>query len=76
MKNIALLLALLALAGCSTVKDWVGSKPEGPQPAKLVEFSQSAKITERWHGSFGDAGGNILQAALTADSVYGVSIVL
>ena len=73
MKIIALLLLLLNMSGCSTVKGWIGSKPEGGQPATLVEFSQTAKITERWHGNFGDAGVNILQAALTDNAVYGVS---
>lgn len=73
MKNIALLLALLALGGCSTIKGWIGSKPEGPQPATLVEFNQTAKFTERWHGNFGDMGANVLQAALTDVAVYGVS---
>jgi len=73
MKNIALLLALLALGGCSTVKGWISSKPEGAQPAKLLEFNPSAKFTERWHANVGDAGSNYLQAALSADAVYGVS---
>ena len=73
MKNIALLLLLIGLSGCSTIKGWVSSKPEGPQPAKLVEFTQTAKFTERWHAGFGDAGANVLQVALADHAVYGVS---
>lgn len=68
-----LLLALLVLGGCSTVKGWLTSKEVGEQPAKLAEFSQTAKFTERWHASFGDQGANPLYAALTSDAVYGVS---
>jgi len=45
----------------------------GPQPAKLVEFKETAKFNQRWHESFGDSGENPLQPALTADAVYGVS---
>ncbi|MFA6921941.1 MAG: outer membrane protein assembly factor BamB [Gallionella sp.] len=73
MKKLSLLLVLLALGGCSTVKGWMGSASTGPQPAKLVEFNQAAQFSERWHGNFGDPGANPLQAALTREAVYGVS---
>ncbi len=73
MKRLSLLLVLLALSGCSTIKGWIGSAPAGPEPAKLVAFNETAKFTERWHASFGDSGANAFQPALTADAVYGVS---
>lgn len=74
MKRLSLLLlVLLTLGGCSTVKGWIGSASTGPQPAKLTEFAETAKFTERWHGNFGEPGPNPLQAALTQDSVYGAS---
>ncbi|MEI7456263.1 MAG: outer membrane protein assembly factor BamB [Nitrosomonadales bacterium] len=75
MKKLSLLI-LLALGGCGTVdtvKGWMG-KAHGPDdPAVLVAFNESARFTERWHASFGDAGQNPLYAAMTSDAVYGVS---
>jgi outer membrane protein assembly factor BamB len=76
MKMPALLLFLAVLSGCSavdTVKGWMGTKHTGVEPAKLLEFNETAKFTERWHGSFGDSGANPLQPALTRDAVYGAS---
>jgi outer membrane protein assembly factor BamB len=70
MNILRLLLVLLVLSGCSTVKGWM---PAGAEPAKLVEFKEDAKFAERWHGNFGDQGANPLQAALTRDAVYGAS---
>ncbi|MDO9054699.1 MAG: outer membrane protein assembly factor BamB [Gallionella sp.] len=75
MKKSGILLALLVLSGCGTmdtVRGWVGS-PTGQEPAKLVEFGETAKFVERWHGDFGDPGANPLQASLTRDAVYGAS---
>ncbi|MDX8378811.1 MAG: outer membrane protein assembly factor BamB [Gallionella sp.] len=74
MKVASLMLVLLLLGGCSTIKGWIGTvTPNAEAPSKLLEFNQSAQFTERWHGSFGDSGTNPLQAALTSDAVYGVS---
>ncbi len=42
-------------------------------PASLVNFTETAKFTERWHANVGDAGANLLQVALTRDAVYAVS---
>lgn len=75
MKKSGILLALLVLSGCGTmdtVRGWVGS-PTGQEPAKLVEFGETAKFVERWHSDFGDPGANPLQASLTRDAVYGAS---
>ena len=67
-----LLVALLALGGCSTVKGWF-AKNEGVEPAKLVEFKEKAKFDMRWHTDLGSSGANLLQPALTNDAIYGVS---
>ena len=75
MKKSGILLALLILSGCGTmdtVRGWIGT-PTGQEPAKLVDFGETAKFTERWHGDFGDPGANPLQASLTRDAVYGAS---
>jgi outer membrane protein assembly factor BamB len=76
IQRVKLLLVLLALSGCGsvdTVKGWMGKSTGGAEPAKLVEFAEAAKFSERWHGNFGDSGANPLQAALTRDAVYGAS---
>lgn len=74
--RLPLLLVLLALSGCGTVdtvKGWMGETGGVAEPAKLVEFRETAKFSERWHENVGDAGANPLQAALTSDAVYGAS---
>ena len=73
MKALSLLLVLLSISGCSTIKGWMGKDATGPQPAKLVAFNATEKFTERWHANVGDSGANPLQPALTDDAVYGVS---
>ncbi|MFA6062325.1 MAG: outer membrane protein assembly factor BamB [Gallionella sp.] len=76
MRKIPLLLVLLAMSGCGSVdmvKGWMGNKPGMVEPTKLVEFSQTARFTERWHADFGESGASPLQASLTRDAVYGAS---
>lgn len=73
---LSLLLALLALGGCAStdesIPDWAGVKGDN-QPAKLVDFAQSAKIDVRWDSNVGSSGANPLLPALTNDAVYGAS---
>ena len=75
--HLLLLIASLALGGCSsaksTVKDWFGSKDDATAPAKLAEFGETAKFEVRWHTDLGDSGASLLQPALTKDAIYGVS---
>ncbi len=52
--------------------DWAGVKGDF-EPAKLVEFRQTAKFEVRWHSNVGDSGANLQQPALTRDAVYGAS---
>jgi outer membrane protein assembly factor BamB len=68
----ALLLALLALGGCSVFDGWFG-KTTTVKPATLTEFNPTAKFEVRWRADLGDSGANPLQPALTADAVYGAS---
>lgn len=68
-----LLLVLLTLGGCSTISDWLDKAKGGVEPAKLVDFAESAKFKVRWHADLGDAGNSMLQPALTSDAVYGAS---
>lgn len=70
--RIAGLLLLVMLAGCSTVSGWFGSGKDktGKEPAKLVEFKQTATFNVRWHQKIGGSGNYILQPAITSDAVY------
>lgn len=67
------LALLLALGGCSTIKGWFESAKGEVEPAKLVEFRESAKFEMRWHVDLGDTGNSLLQPALTESAIYGVS---
>ena len=66
--NARLVVALLmgaALWGCS------GSK--GPEPAKLVDFKPSVKLTVAWKVNVGDAGHYIFTPAVSGDSIFAAS---
>ena len=71
--GLALLFALFALGGCSTVKGWFGSKDSAAEPAKLTGINETAKFEVRWHTDLGDSGASLLQPALTKDAIYGAS---
>ena len=74
MKLTGLLLALLALSGCSSdaPPEWAG-KYGKVEPAKLVKFNETAKFKVRWQKDVGDSGASLLQPALTTDAIYAVS---
>ena len=65
--RLAALLSVVLLAGCSS---WFGSSVKPREPNKLVEFKSTASLEVRWHQDVGDAGGNVLQPAVTNDAVY------
>lgn len=71
-----LLLALLVLGGCAStdesIPDWAGVKGDA-EPAKLVEFSGTARFEVRWQNNVGDLGTDLLQPALTKDAIYSAS---
>lgn len=68
-----LLGTLFALGGCASTDeskpDWAGVKGSA-EPAKLVDFKQTARFEVRWHSDIGDQGPDILQIALTRDAIY------
>ncbi len=75
---LGLLLGLLfALGGCAStdesIPDWAGVKGDA-EPAKLVEFSETARFEVRWHNNVGDLGADLLQPALTKDAIYSASV--
>ncbi len=51
----AVALCMFMLAGCTTVKGWFGGrgKDKALEPAKLVEFTPSANISQLWSVSAG-----------------------
>jgi outer membrane protein assembly factor BamB len=75
---LGLLLGLLfVLGGCAStdesIPDWAGVKGD-VEPAKLVEFSQTAKFEVRWQSTVGNLDTNLLQPALTKDAIYSASV--
>lgn len=75
--GLGLLLGLLfALGGCAStdesIPDWAGVKGDA-EPAKLVEFSQTAKFEVRWQSNVGYQGTDMLLPALTKNAVYSAS---
>ena len=75
--GLGLLLGLLfALGGCAStdesIPDWAGVKGDA-EPAKLVEFRETAKFEVRWHSNIGELGADLLQSALTKDAIYSAS---
>lgn len=75
--GLGLVLGLLfALGGCAStdesIPDWAGVKGDA-EPAKLVEFSQTAKFEVRWQSNVGYQGTDMLLPALTKNAVYSAS---
>src|SRR5665647_473765 len=68
-----LLGTLFALGGCASTDeskpDWAGVKGSA-EPAKLVDYKQTAKFEVRWHSDIGDQGPDLLQTVLTKDAIY------
>lgn len=68
-----LLGTMVALSGCASTgdskPDWAGVN-ESAEPAKLVDFKQTAKFEVRWHSDIGNQGPDLLQTALTVDAIY------
>jgi outer membrane protein assembly factor BamB len=68
-----LLGTLAALGGCASSgdsrPDWAGVR-ESAEPAKLVDFKQTARFEVRWKSDIGEQGPDLLQTALTKDAIY------
>jgi outer membrane protein assembly factor BamB len=73
-----LLLCVVALAGCSTIKGWFGSKKDkGPEPAELTEFAPSATVNKIWSAKAGKGEGllGVRQGPVVADGrVYAAAV--
>ncbi len=73
----ALLVLLAVLTGCASTDEstpeWAGVK-NADEPAKLVEFSDTAIFAVKWQTDVGDSGANLLQPALTDQAAYAVSV--
>lgn len=79
--RIALLAAVVALSGCSTVKNWFNSDKSGAKaarkPAELVEFTPSANVTKLWSAKAGDGDDQLglTQGPVVADGrVYAAAV--
>ncbi|MFD0726921.1 outer membrane protein assembly factor BamB [Lysobacter brunescens] len=78
--RIALLAAVVALSGCTTVKGWFGDKNDDKaarKPAELVEFTPSATVTKLWSAKAGDGNEKLglTQGPVVADGrVYAAAI--
>lgn len=78
--RIALLAAVVALSGCTTVKGWFGDKNDtkaARKPAALVEFTPSATVTKLWSAKAGDGDDKLglTQGPVVADGrVYAAAI--
>lgn len=72
------LLCVFALAGCSTIKGWFGSKKDkGPEPAELTEFAPSVTVSKIWSAKAGKGEGllGVRQAPAIADGrVYAAAV--
>lgn len=78
--RIALLAAVVALSGCTTVKGWFGNKNDAKaarKPAELVDFTPSATVTKLWSAKAGDGDDKLglTQGPVVADGrVYASAI--
>jgi outer membrane protein assembly factor BamB len=78
--RIALLAAVVALSGCTTLKGWFGNKNDAKaarKPAELVEFTPSATVTKLWSAKAGDGNEKLglTQGPVVADGrVYAAAI--
>jgi len=70
------LVLLSVISGCAStdesIPEWAGVKGDG-QPAKLVNFSETAKFKVRWHTSTGEGGANLLQPTIMGDAIFAAS---
>ncbi len=78
--RVALLAAVVALSGCSTVKGWFtidGKNGKAVQPAELTEFVPSATVSRLWtaKAGSGEKGLGLLQSPTIADGrVYAAAV--
>ncbi len=77
---IAIAMLALVLSGCSTVKGWFGNKKSDGkpvEPAELVDFTATAKVSKLWNTSVGKGEDRlgVRQGPVVADGkVYAAAI--
>ncbi len=80
MLRVALLAAVVALSGCSTVKGWFtidGKAGKAAQPSELTEFVPSATVSRLWTAKAGSGESQLglTQAPTIADGrVYAAAV--
>ena len=78
LRASALLMCVIALGGCSTVKGWFGSKKEKPnEPAELTKFAPTVKVDKIWSEKAGKGEGRVgvRQGPVVADGrVYAAAV--
>ncbi|MCW8925919.1 MAG: outer membrane protein assembly factor BamB [Xanthomonadales bacterium] len=70
---IPALAAVLLLNGCSWIKSWGDDEDDPDEPAKLVEFEPTLKVSEVWSTGVGDGldkAGRQLWPAYSAGTLY------
>ncbi len=67
--KIAMVLALVMLAGCSTIKN-IFSKSKRDIPAKLVSFDQTMNVHAKWKTSVGKAGSYVFSPSISDGNLY------
>ena len=74
LRKIGVLLVVMSLAGCGTIKGWFGSDDdESSEPAPLVDFVAEMKIDALWSTGVGQGQGktyNFLTPAIQGDRIY------
>ncbi len=80
-QRVSIVLACaFALAGCSTVKGWFGAgkgDKKAAEPAKLTDFTPTAKVSKLWSAGAGDGEGRLgaRQGPAVADGrVYAAAV--
>lgn len=75
LRMVAVALAALVLAGCSSAPswnplDWFASTPAGAKPAALSPIAGTQSVRVLWSASVGKADAFIFTPTLAGDSVY------
>ncbi|WP_457097758.1 outer membrane protein assembly factor BamB [Lysobacter sp. P5_B9] len=79
LRTSAVLMCVLALGGCSTVKGWFGGKSEAKpnEPAALTDFTPTVTVSKIWSANAGKGEGRVgvRQGPAVADGrVYAAAV--
>jgi len=70
LRLLAVMAAVMLLAGCQTVSGWFGSSVPKQKPAELVEFKAQATLRIVWQANVGAAGRGAFYPAVVGNTVY------